>query len=104
MIKIDEFILDAWDSNSYAVYKPCTRKKEDGTTYDDKEDVGYHSHFSSAVHDLINRLILKKLLKEADNLKVLLEEMKRIEISIKSQLEGFEKTIIKKKKLLLVKQ
>ena len=95
MIKIDEFILDAWDSNSYAVYKPCTRKKEDGTTYDDKDDVGYHSHFSSAIHDLINRLILRKV-KEADNLKVLLEEMKRIEVFVKGQLEGFLEAYKKK--------
>ena len=84
MVKVDNFVLDAWDSNNYAVYKPCKRKKEDGTTYDAKDDVGYHSHYTTAIRDLINRLMLKKL-KGVEDIKELLEEMKKIEESIKSQ-------------------
>ena len=96
MVKIDNIVLDYLDIHNYIVYEASTGINQNTKeVYDKKDSVGYHSHWSHAIHDLINRLILRKA-KDADSVKALLTEMKQIETSIKSQFEGLL-DIVKKK-------
>ena len=96
MVKVDNIVFDYLDKHNYIVYEATKGiNKNTQEEYDKRDNIGYHSHWSSAINDIINRLVLKEA-KEATDMRVLLEEMKTVERRIKEQFEELLATVNKR--------